>query len=124
MKYQNKTANIFFKFSAILFLAAAGYHFTGIFYKVNDAPVWRHILFTVINLFCIYGVLKRPKYFVYFIIALLVQQYYSHGTYMISLWNDKKQIHWISFFDLIFLPVLLFFIIKEHKNRKSITAEG
>lgn len=95
------------------------FHFTGVFYKVNDAPQWRHILFVVINLFSIYGFLKRPRFFVFFFCALLVQQYYSHGSQLINVWLEKKEIHWISLFDLLLLPVVTLALIEDYKSKKT-----
>lgn len=100
---------------------AGTYHFVGVFYKVDESPIWRHLLFVGINIFCVYGFLKRPKYFVFFIALLYVQQCYSHGTYMFNLWIKTKQIHWISAFDLLLLPIGLICLIEDFKfkNKKS-----
>ncbi len=119
MIFSDKARNILFKvFAAIAWLVAV-YHFIGVFYKVNDAPAWRHLLFAGIDLFCGYGVLKRPKYFVYLAAVLLVQQYFSHGTYMVNMWIEKKQVHWISVFDLLLLPIVLICLIEDYKIKKS-----
>jgi uncharacterized membrane protein len=117
MLFSEKTRNISFKVFAALSCLAAIYHFIGVFYKVDESPIWRHLLFVVINLFCAYGILKRPKYFVYLVGLLLVQQYYSHGTYMVNLWIEKKQVHWISVFDLLLLPIALFCLIEDCKMK-------
>ena len=103
---------------AVLAVFAGIYHLVGVFYKINESPVWRHALFAAINIFCVYGFLKRPKYFVYFVAILLVQQFYSHGSYMINLWLEKGQIHWISVFDLLLLSIALFCLIDDCKMKK------
>ena len=124
MFFSKKTRAILFKVFAALFFFAAIYHFVGVFYKVNESPIWRHLLFVVINLFCVYGILKRPKYFVYLVALLLVQQYYSHATYMVNMWIEKKQVHWISVFDLLLLPIALICLIEDckikNKERQSV----
>jgi hypothetical protein len=120
MLFSNKTRNGLFKVFAVLSATAAFYHLTGIFYKVDGSPVWRHLFFIGVNLFCIYGVLKRPKYFVYLVALLLVQQYYSHGTYLINLWTEKRQIHWISVADLLLLPIGLICLVEDCKMRKQV----
>ena len=117
MLFSKKTRNVLFKVFAVLLSLIAIYHFVGVFYKVNDSPIWRHLLFVVINLFCVYGILKRPKYFVYLVALLLIQQYYSHGTYMVTMWIEKKQVHWISVFDLLLLPIVLISLIEDCKMK-------
>lgn len=119
MLFSEKTRAIFFKVFAALSFFAAIYHFVDVFYKVNDATIWRHLLFVLINLFCVYGILKRPKYFVYLAALLLIQQYYSHGTYMVNMWIEKKQIHWISVFDLLLLPIGLICLIEDCKMKSK-----
>lgn len=121
MLFSQKSRNVLFKVFAVLASMTAIYHLLGLFYKVAESPIWRHLVFVVINLFCIYGILERPKYFVYLVALLLIQQYYSHGTYLINLWNSKKQIHWVSFFDLLLLPIALICLIEDSamKNQKN-----
>lgn len=115
MLFSDKTRNVLFKVFAFFGTLAAIYHFAGIFYKVDESPAWRHVLFVVINLFVVYGVLKRPKYFVYIVAILVIQQYYSHGTYLVNLWIEKKQIHWISVFVLVLLPIVLLCLIEDYR---------
>jgi hypothetical protein len=109
---------ILFYVFAILSLLAAIYHFTGIFYKINNSPVWRHAIFVFVNLFCIYGFLKRPKYFIYFYIVLLIQQFYSHGQYLIQLWELEHKVHWISIGVLVLMPIGLICLLADFKTNK------
>jgi hypothetical protein len=118
MLFSAKTRAVLFIVFAVLGAMAALYHLTGIFYTINAAPGWRHLLFVIINLFCVYGVLKRPGYFTWFFGALLVQQYYSHGFYLLKLWNEQQRIHWISVLDLVLLPIVLVCLIDDRRNRK------
>ena len=121
MLFSEKTRTILFKVFAGLACLAGTYHFVGVFFKVDESPIWRHLLFVGINIFCVYGFLKRPKYFVFLVALLFVQQCYSHGTYMVNLWIKTKQIHWISVFDLLLLPIGLICLIEDYKlkNKKS-----
>ena len=118
MLFSPKTRVILFKVFAGLACVAGIYHFIGVFYKVDESPVWRHILFVAINIFCVYGFLKRPKYFTWFVALLFVQQCYSHGTYMVNLGLQTKHIHWISVSDLLLLPIGLICLIEDN-NWKS-----
>jgi hypothetical protein len=111
---------ILFYLFAILSLLAAIYHFTGIFCKINSSPLWRHTLFVVVDLYCIYGFLKRPKSFVYFYLVLIVQQYYSHGQYLIKLWGLEHKMHWISFATLALMTIGLICLLADITTNKIV----
>ena len=119
MLFSAKTRSILFILFAIVLISAAIYHLLRLIYKADDVPAWRHLLFVGIDLFCAYGALQRPKYFVYFIALFFMQQYYTHGTYLLHYWLEKKQIHWISVFDLLLLPIGLTCLIEDCRMKKA-----
>lgn len=119
MLFSDKARNILFKVFAAIACLAAIYHFVGVLYKIDGSPAWRHSIFIGINLFCMYGFLKRPKYFVYFVVVVLIQQYYSHGVFIVNTWNEKKQVHWISVFVLLLFPIALGCLIEDYRVKKS-----
>jgi hypothetical protein len=110
---------IFYAFAIISFIAML-YHIKGIFYPTSLTPAWRHGIFVCINIICIYGVIKRPKWFIWFAAILTVQQWYSHGSYALNLWQTENKIHWVSLADIILLPLLIILLIFERKNIKTI----
>jgi hypothetical protein len=118
MILSGNTKKILFYAFAALSLVAAIYHFTGIFYKVNNSPVWRHTIFVVVDVFCIYGFLKRPRFFFFFYCILIIQQYYSHGLHLIHSWNLEHQIHWISFAVVVLMPIGFICLLAEYKIKK------
>jgi hypothetical protein len=104
----------------ILFIVLAGlcgiaalYHTTGIFYTVNSSPAWRHGLFIVINLICIYGLMKRPRWFIWFFFLLLLQQLYSHGSDIIGHWKLEHRIDWISMVVIILMPLIFILLVSD-----------
>ena len=109
-------SNLFRMFALVLFLTAV-YHFVAVFYIMNDLPAWRHLLFVGIDLFCVYGALYRPTYFLYFVGALVIQQFYTHGNLLATLWFEKNQIHWISFLDLFLCILALICLIEDRKMK-------
>jgi hypothetical protein len=111
---------IFYAFAIISFIAML-YHIKGIFYPITLTPVWRHGIFVCINIICIYGVIKRPKWFIWFAAILTLQQCYSHGTYAIHLWQTENKIHWISIGDIILLPVLVWLLFIDRKIKYPTT---
>lgn len=108
--------------NGFVFLAgiAALYHLVGVFYPVNDAPKWRHLLFVLVNVFCVYGFIQRPGYFLIIFAALLVQQFYSHGTGLIKTWTETGQIHWISVCVLVLLPIAMLCLLYDYKAKKNL----
>jgi hypothetical protein len=93
------------------------YHTVALFCKVNESGFWRNLVFVIIGIFCIYGFLKRPKYFIYFYIILLIQQYYSHGRHLINSLTTEHRIHWISLMVLVFMPLGLIYLWLERKRK-------
>lgn len=109
--------NRLFYFFSIGFIAFAVYHLIGIFYAIDASPAWRHGIFTALSIFGIYGILKRPKYFVFLFGILLLQQFYSHGGDFIHLWQTEHKIDWISLFVLLFLPTVFVFLILDRMKK-------
>ncbi len=105
-----------FHFFACLFGIAAVYHLAGLFYPVNNAPVWRHALFVIINAGCIYGLLKRPKWFAYVFFAFTIQQLNSHGGSLIDNWNLHHKIAWIDLSVVIITPLIFLALLSEQMN--------
>jgi hypothetical protein len=110
---------LLFKILSVLAFVLAAYHFVGIFYQINPSPPWRHALFVCICLLCSYGFIKRPKYFAYIFLALCVQQFYSHGSFLLSQWSDYSKVDWISLLLLIFLPVIFAALVRDSKTKNG-----
>jgi hypothetical protein len=106
-----------FKIVSVLSAVIGLYHAICIFYPLDSSPGWRHAIFVCISLFCFYNFKNRPEYFVYFFFAVLIQQAYSHGSYLLRQWNDYGKIDWISVLLLIFLPVVFFNLVIDSRSR-------
>jgi hypothetical protein len=107
---------------AILSFIIMLYHIKGIFYPTQLTPAWRHGIFVLINIITIYGVLKRPKWFIWFVAFLTIQQWYSHGSYALHLWQTENKIHWISVGVILLLPVLVWLLFIDKKIKSPTTA--
>lgn len=108
-----------FRIFATLWGIAAIYHLIGIFYKVNDAPPWRHAVFVCMDLFFAYGLLKRPKYFVFLFFVFLVQQYYTHGSRLLNMWIEEVKVDWISLLVLVVLPIAFVYLITDARAKRK-----
>lgn len=114
---KTKTLNIVFILFIALSASAALYHSAAFFYPVDKSPLWRHGVFIVVNTIIIYGLLKRPTWFEWFIALLTLQQWYSHGNYLLKYWKEQHSIHWISAGVIVLLPLLLLCLIIDRKNK-------
>ena len=113
-----KINNISFVVFAIFSLLAGLYHTRGLFYPNGITPAWRHVLFILINTVCVYGFLKRPKWFIGFLGLLTLQQWYSHGGYAIGLWIKTHTIHWISVGVIVLLPLEFLLLLADSRKRQ------
>jgi hypothetical protein len=110
-----KTLHIIFYAFAIISFIVMLYHIRGIFYPTNLTPAWRHGIFVLVNIICIYGLQKRPMWFIWFVGMLTLQQWYSHGSYAIHLWQEENKIHWVSILDVVLLPILVRMLFIDRK---------
>jgi hypothetical protein len=108
-----------FRLFAAFWGIAALYHFVGTFLPINQDPVWRHALFTGINLLFGYGLLKRPRYFTSAFLIFMVQQFGSHGNKILARWQQEGRLDLISLLVLLILPLVYYFLWKERKIKKS-----
>ncbi len=114
----SKLRNTLLKSLSVFFLLAGAYHIIGLFAKVNAEPIWRNGLFVGINLFCFYGLLKRPIYFVYLFGILLLQQVYSHGGDALTLWSTHKQIDWLSLDVVIYMSLVFVLLVMDARSKE------
>jgi hypothetical protein len=109
---------IFFIF-ILLSLAALIFHIKEMIWPGGSTPLWRHIFFALVNCICIYGITKRPAWFIWFTALLTLQQWYSHGSYAVTIWQQQKTIDWISIGIILLLPLLFILLLLEKKENKS-----
>ena len=109
--------NLVFKIASLLFIATAIYHVVAIIYPINqDAPL-RNAIFIGISLFCAWGFHKRPKYFLFLYIILVIQQFHSHGGAFLRKWRAGDPFDWFDFGVLFFLTVFGVYLIIDWKDR-------
>jgi hypothetical protein len=109
-----KALQILFIAFALLAFAAMVYHIIGAIKPLDATPAWRHSLFIGINIICIYGLLKKPTWFLWFWGILTLQQLYSHGSHFLRLLEKDKFI-WIDFGVLLLMPLIFILLIVERK---------
>jgi len=108
-----------FKFFALLSFCAALYHTVGLFHHVNDAPRWRHALFIAIDLVCVFGFLRRPRWFVWFFAVLAVQQWSSHGGSLLRKFAEEGHLSWIDLGGVIFMMSALICLIIDARRKSE-----
>ncbi len=106
-----------FKVVTVVSLLIAMYHLVGIFFPINESPPWRHAVFVIVCIFCAYGFIKRPTYFIYLFAVLFLQQFFSHGQSLVFQWSEYHKIDWVSFMLLIFMPFPLICLVIDRLAR-------
>ena len=101
----------------VIAIIASSFNFPMHIFGTDRSPIWRHALFTVIGIIIIYGSLKRPRWFVWFVGVLTLQQWYSHGSYAFRLWRSEHTIHWISITVILLLPVVFAVLLADRRTR-------
>jgi hypothetical protein len=56
-------------------------------------------------------------YFIYLFFLLMLQQFYSHGSDMIKLWNLQQKVDWMSLLVFIILPVIFVFLVLDKQGK-------
>jgi hypothetical protein len=115
----NKARHILFILFAVLAFAALLYHIIAVVQPFDATPAWRHTLFMAISTICIYGLLKRPSWFIWFFGLLLVQQLYSHGTHFFKLLEDNK-INSVDIAVLLLTPILFLLLLTDKSNKQKV----
>lgn len=110
-----KIYSLIFFIAAVLNIGVLLYHAIGIFYPPDSSPYWRHAIFVIVNGICLYGIVKRPIWFTWFVGILTIQQWYSHGSFALELWKKQHIIDWISIGVLIFMPVFFLLLLTDQK---------
>ena len=113
----SKAGHIVFIACAVLAFAVMLFHTVGAVQPFDSTPAWRHTLFIGINVICIYGLAKRPKWFVWFFGALTVQQLYSHGSHFIKLLQENK-VNLIDAAVLILMPLVFILLLMYRKTER------
>lgn len=109
------TKRLFFLTCRLIFVFVGFYHANKFFFP-EEGNATRHLIFVGINAICVFGLWKRPRWFIYFFGILMLQQFYSHGSIAIKQWQTKHIINWISVCDVLLLPLIFIALIKDKKN--------
>ena len=96
-------------------IAAVIYHIVGAINPFDATPAWRHGLLIGVSIICIYGLLKRPGWFVWFFGLLTLQQLYSHGSHFLRLLSENK-FSWIDFGVLLLMPLIFVLLLIDRKS--------
>jgi hypothetical protein len=107
------------RIGAVLFMGAAAYHVLGLVRPdlAVPAPPWRHALFVAINAGLAAALVVRVRCLFFIVLALTLQQTYSHGTYAWEVWAQEHRLDWASVVVLLGLPSLLLAVAAEDRSR-------
>jgi hypothetical protein len=100
-------------------MGAAAYHVLGLVRPdlAVPSPPWRHALFIAINAGLAAALVARVRGLVFIVLALTLQQIYSHGAYAWQVWVTERRLDWASVVVLLGLPALLLAVAAEDRSR-------
>ncbi len=98
---------------AFLALVAGLYHVNRYFFPSQDEPVMKHLIFLGICTICVFGLIKRPKWFLYFFGALTLYQLYSNGSHLFNQWRTFHTINYIDLCVVVMMPVIFVSLIRN-----------
>ena len=107
-----KPLKIFYLY-AFLAAIAGLYHVNLYFFPAVSEASTRHLIFLAICTICVFGLIKRPKWFLYFFGALLLQQLYSHGSHLYTQWRLLHTINYIDLCIVVMMPVIFVSLIRN-----------
>lgn len=99
------------RFIATAFAAGALAHFAGFVAGafrpelLRGYPLWRHAIFTVVDLATAYIALRRPRLLLAALLLFLTQQLFSHGAAVWDAWTVSRPVDWWGGAVLAFLIV-------------------
>jgi len=111
-----KSRNPIFYIYAFLAAFIALYHINKYFFPSANEHATRHLIFVGICTICVFGLIKRPAWFLYFFGALMLQQLYSHGSQLINQW---KEVHTVNYTDLIVVVMMPVIFVSLLRNRHA-----
>lgn len=121
MRAQQIIKFVFF-LAAAAALAAMLYHVKGFMNPTPLTPAWRHAVFAAVDTALFYGLLKRPRWFIWFFGIACLQQVYSHGSYATAVWKTQHMVDWISVLVVLAMPLLFLLLLWEQRLRKKVPA--
>ncbi len=121
-----RSRTLAFRLAAAASVFAAFYHATAIampeFGRLAyppGYPLWRHIVFVLIDGNLGWLLLRRPIWLIWPYAALTVQAAASHGGAAWMMWRQNGRIDWISIVVVIGLPLVLGLLYVEWRNRRA-----
>ncbi|MEO7312424.1 MAG: hypothetical protein ABIX01_18625 [Chitinophagaceae bacterium] len=113
MESPDKKAHSLFYIYAFGFVIVALYHVNRYFFTPAAESATRHLVFVGICTICVFGLLKRPAWFLYFFGALTLQQIYGHGSHLLHQWNGLHTVNYIDLGVVVMTPVIFVSLIRN-----------
>ena len=79
-------------------------------------PLWRHIVFIVINVLAGYFMLLRPRWFFWIFAVFVVQVLQGHGVRLWRTWVDLHRIQWV---DLVTVSGVLLGLLLLYRDKRE-----
>ena len=98
----------------IALLITLFYQFFNLYFAGPDSSISRRFFFILINLVLLYGVIRRPFWFVWFWGIMTLQQLISHAIHFTN--HLENQIEWVDLIIMLAGPVIFIWLWMDEKN--------
>jgi hypothetical protein len=115
--FSARKRKVLFTGFALICTGAALFHLAALYYPLNKLAAWRNSLFVLINLFAALAAVIRPRHLIYVVVIFFIQQCYVHGSLIMQLWHQQKQVHWISVMELALFPLALLLLAEDNRMK-------
>lgn len=88
------------------------YHSNKYFFPLPGESVLSHLLFVGIDSICVFGMIKRPRWFNWFFALLTLQQWYSHGGHLLHEWEAHQYINFADLAIVVLMPVIFVSLLR------------
>ncbi len=102
-----------FYFYAFMAAVVGLYYVNRHFFLSQLESGFRNLAFVGICTICVFGLIKRPKWFLYFFGVLMLQQLYSHGSQLFTQWHLLHTINYINLCIVVMMPVIFVSLIRN-----------
>ena len=121
----SRSRTVAFRLAAAASAGAAVYHATAIavpaFAKIAyppTYPVWRHVVFVLIDANLAWLLLWRPIWLIWPFAVLTAQVIHGHGGWAWRLWRQEGRVDWISVAAVIGIPIVLGLLFLDRRGRR------
>lgn len=125
----SRSRDFFFRVFSLASAISAAFHAAAIVSETVSRleyapsyPIWRHLLFVVIDTSCASLFLRRPRWFVWAFFLLALQILNGHGLVVWTQLAERRPVDWLSVAVTLYAPIALWLLVIDWRARRGALA--